>query len=100
MAARFPKHRTTISNSYETVIKRWPVIITGVIDIVNQTCHELSLQINDFNQHPGDFEKSVPGQMTKEEIQEKIIEGTKVIEKVSKLKYDMARDRTIEYVCD
>jgi hypothetical protein len=71
------------------VIKRWPVIITSVIDIVHQKCHELSLQINEIDQHPGN---------QIEELQERITEGTDVIEKVSKLKYNMARDRTMEYV--
>ena len=82
-------------NSYETAIKRWPLIITGVIDVVHQTCHELSLKINALDR-PSRLEQ--PNLIKKEELQERIAEGTNLIGKVSKLKYDMARDRTMECV--
>lgn len=66
------------------MVKRWPVIITGVIDQLHNTCHELSLQA----QKPG---------ATKDELQSKIEEGQAVIGRISKLKYDMGRDHALEY---
>ncbi|PPQ64905.1 hypothetical protein CVT24_008245 [Panaeolus cyanescens] len=72
--------------SYETVIKRWPIIITGVVDTLHKACHKLSLELQIEGQ---DEDK-------KAEILNKIEEGKAVIEKVSKLKYEMARDRALE----
>ncbi|KAF8235878.1 DUF89 domain-containing protein [Tricholoma matsutake] len=68
--------------SYETVIKRWPVIITGVIDQLHNACHVYSLQ----SQQPN----------AKEDVDAKIAEGKGIIEQISKLKYQMARDHPLE----
>lgn len=73
-----------ISNRYETVIKRWPVIITGVIDQLHNACHVYSLQ----SQQPN----------AKEDVDAKIAEGKGIIEQISKLKYQMARDHPLESV--
>lgn len=73
--------------SYETVVKRWPVILTGVIDTIYRVDHRISVAL------------SSEGINTTElaHCEQKISEGKIIIEKISKLKYDMARDRTLEY---
>jgi len=79
--------------SYETVVKRWPIIITGVIDVLHKACHDLSLEIQQLS---GSDSEDTEKENQKHEIQKKISEGTAVIEKISKLKYEMARDRPLE----
>jgi Damage-control phosphatase ARMT1-like domain len=69
---------------YETVIKRWPIIITGVIDQLHNACHVYSLQ----SQQPNP-EKALDA---------KIAEGKGIIEQISRLKYQMARDHPLELV--
>jgi hypothetical protein len=63
--------------SYETVVKRWPVILTTVIDSVYSENHELT---------------NLP------EKADMLEEGKALIGTLSRLKYDMARDRALEYV--
>jgi len=59
------------------VVKRWPVILTTVIDSVYSENHELT---------------GIPDKANKLE------EGKALIATISRLKYDMARDREVEYV--
>ena len=59
------------------MVKRWPVILTTVIDSVYSENHELT---------------GVPDEA------DKLEEGKAVIATISRLKYDMARDRALEYV--
>ncbi|KAG8936124.1 hypothetical protein FRC02_004442 [Tulasnella sp. 418] len=66
--------------AYETVVKRWPVIISNVIDAVYQINHQLATTSS-----TQDYEL----------IQEKVTEGKNIIEIASKLKYDMARDKPL-----
>ncbi|KAN0136502.1 DUF89 domain containing protein [Lactarius tabidus] len=61
--------------SYETVVKRWPVILTSVIDSVYSVNHELT---------------HFPDKAAKLE------EGKALIAAISRLKYGMARDRALE----
>lgn len=81
-----------IASSYETVVKRWPVILTGVIDTIYRTNHDLSLSSDPDMSKLGDV--SAVDQETRERIEE----GKRLIEKLSKLKYEMGRDRPLEYV--
>jgi len=69
--------------SYETVVKRWPVIITGIIDQLYRANHDLAVQSQQTSE-------------TKEILDSKISEGKMIIEKISKLKYQMGRDHTME----
>ncbi|KAG8908735.1 hypothetical protein FRB99_002973 [Tulasnella sp. 403] len=74
------------SFSYVTVTKRWPVIITNVIDCVHRTNHDLTMSSRD----------SVNGDI----INRRIAEGKVIIEKASGLKYEMARDKPLLPVPD
>jgi hypothetical protein len=71
-----PLCRSSI-RSYETVVKRWPVILTGVIDSVYSENHELT-------KYP--------------EKADKLEEGKAIIATISRLKSGMGRDRVLEYV--
>lgn len=75
-----------LGDSYETVLKRWPIIITGIIDHLCQVNHELSIQAKSEGQTPDG----------RASIEDKMAEGTAIISKISKLKYEMARDRPLE----
>ena len=68
------------STRYETVVKRWPIILTNVIDFIHRVNHDLTMDRDASSE-------------------EKIQEGKQIIEKISKLKYEMARDRALECVC-
>ena len=57
------------------MVKRWPVILTNVIDSVYSVNHELT---------------HLPDEAAKLE------EGKAIIATISRLKYDMARDRALE----
>jgi damage-control phosphatase, subfamily III len=72
---------------YETVVKRWPVILTGVIDHLHNLNHNLSLQF-----------QSLSDEAQNGIIKAKIAESTAIIEKISRLKYQMGRDKALEYV--
>ncbi|KZT24930.1 DUF89 domain-containing protein [Neolentinus lepideus HHB14362 ss-1] len=65
--------------SYETVVKRWPIILTGIIDHLYSLNHELSTD-------------------TSTDAQDKVEEGKAVIGKISALKYHMGRDHPLEKI--
>lgn len=69
-------------------MKRWPVILTGIIDTIYKLDHEIGVSLPTL---PAGSEEAACAE-------EKISEGKAIIEKISKLKYEMARDRPLEYV--
>ncbi|KAF7373390.1 DUF89 domain-containing protein [Mycena sanguinolenta] len=74
--------------SYTTVVHRWPVIITGVIDRMHRLSHDLCLEMN--------AEQSEP---KKESFKLRIDEAKGIIEKaseISRLKYEMGRNYIME----
>ncbi|KAG2003504.1 DUF89 domain-containing protein [Coprinopsis cinerea AmutBmut pab1-1] len=75
--------------SYDTVIRRWPIIITSIIDELHNACHFMSLELVD-----------VKDETKKKELEDKVAEGNQIIGKISKLKYEMARDRALEPIPD
>ncbi|KAH9915315.1 DUF89 domain-containing protein [Fomitopsis serialis] len=75
--------------SYETVVKRWPVILTGIIDNIYRINHGLSVA-----QSEGDDNEETATE------KEKIEEGKNLIETISKLKYEMGRDRPLEPIAN
>ena len=72
-------------HSFQTVLKRWPVILTGIIDNIYCRNHDLGV--------------SLPGKTAEEAsaIEEEIAEGKGIISKVGEIKCDMARDRPLPY---
>lgn len=82
--------RTTWTCRYETVVRRWPIIITGVIDRIHRLNHDATMALKDV-----DPTSQAPNELV---VNEKIEEGKGIIGKASKLKYDMARDRAMECV--
>ncbi|KAH9922327.1 uncharacterized protein BXZ73DRAFT_104145 [Epithele typhae] len=81
----FPPWDFTDRNSFafETVVKRWPVILTGIID--NIYCQNHELGISQESRTPEEAKV----------VEARIEEGKKIISKVGEIKYDMARDRPL-----
>ena len=71
-------------HSYETVLKRWPVILTGVIDRLHRINHELTVEVQN-----GDT-------IFKNDLEEKISEGKDIISRISGLKYRMGGNKKLE----
>ncbi|KAI0063016.1 DUF89 domain-containing protein [Artomyces pyxidatus] len=70
--------------SYDTVVKRWPVILTGIIDSVYGINHDISLRIQSETSD------------VVSDLEEKLAEGKSLIEKIGRLKYQMGRDHALE----
>ncbi|KAI6102943.1 DUF89 domain-containing protein [Pisolithus sp. B1] len=83
-----PQDKSRDSGSYETVVKRWPVIITNLIDHVHRLIHDLTMK----SQALANSGSTDPA------IQLKIEEGKGIIAKASHLKYRMARDQELEMI--
>ena len=73
--------------SHETVVKRWPIILTKIIDQIHRENHELTMR--SVNTGEGAETKSWEPQVD---------EGKSIIGKISRLKYEMARDKELQYV--
>ena len=58
-----------------------------MIDYLHRTCHSLSLKVKELD---------ASDQEAKQLLDTKIKEGGSIIEKISKLKYEMARDHVLE----
>ena len=69
-------------HSYDTLIRRWPVILTTIIDHLYRVGHELATQ-------PNDLSPAV--------AEERIAAGKAIIEKISKIKYEMGREKPLLY---
>ncbi|KAJ3842479.1 DUF89 domain-containing protein [Lentinula raphanica] len=86
----FPPYDPTDKSgfSYETVLKRWPVILTAIVDQLHRENHDLHSTLGSLEE----------GTRTEDNarIEAKIVEGKGIIEKVGKLKYEMARDYVME----
>ncbi|KAF5352938.1 hypothetical protein D9758_007873 [Tetrapyrgos nigripes] len=71
--------------SYETVLKRWPIILTSIVDQLHRENHDL----HQSTQQETDSSR-------KATLEKKLEESKSIIEQVSKLKYQMARDHVME----
>ena len=76
---------------YETVFKRWPIILTSIIDHVHRLLHDMTLEVQQAR------DSDIP---RAEELSKKIAEGQAIISDISRLKYRMARDHELEWVSD
>ena len=74
------------------MLKRWPIILTKLIDHIHRVNHELTVAAA-----RADVEATSQGAMDPN-WEVRVEEGKSIIEKVSKLKYEMARDRALQYV--
>jgi hypothetical protein len=76
---------------YDTVVKRWPIILTNVIDHVHRLLHDMTLEVQQARGQ--DAPRA-------EDLSKKITEGQDIISEISRLKYRMGRDHELEYVTD
>ena len=68
------------------MVKRWPIILTGIIDTIYRLDHEIGVSLPTL---PAGSDEAA-------HAEEKIGEGKAIIERISRLKYEMARDRPLE----
>ncbi|KAF9238349.1 hypothetical protein BU15DRAFT_88407 [Melanogaster broomeanus] len=90
--APFPPYDPLDTSGYDTVVKRWPIIITNLIDHVHRLIHDMTMEsqrLTTSGQGESDRVK---------ELQDKVTEGKAVITKASRLKYRMARDQELEQI--
>lgn len=82
--------RSPFDTSYETLVKRWPIIITNIISHVHHLIHDMTME----SQQLTESGKDVLGRA--KELDDKVEEGKDIISKASRLKYRMARDQELE----
>jgi len=70
------------SFAYETVVKRWPTILTQIISTVSTEVHNLTVGPDAYSSRS----------------QEKINEGKVIIQKISSIKHDMSRDKPLDLI--
>lgn len=89
--APYPPYDPTDTSgfSYDTVVKRWPIILTNIIDHVHRLLHDMTLEAQRVRDL--DFSKA-------EELSKKTTEGQEIISEISRLKYRMARDHELESI--
>ncbi|KAL6308789.1 DUF89 domain-containing protein [Sparassis latifolia] len=86
----YASQNNTASRKYETVLKRWPIILTNVIDNIYLHDHDLSIALTAGDVPVADVAR----------VEAQIAEGKTTIERIGKLKYEMARDRALEPIPD
>lgn len=73
---------TRTDQSFETLVRRWPAILTSIADHLHRVGHELATQ-------PNGLSPSV--------VEERIEAGKSVIEKINKIKYEMGTNKPLLY---
>jgi hypothetical protein len=68
-------------------VRRWPVILTGVIDHLHNHNHALELRA-----------QAAAPDSDEPRLRAEIADGTGIIERLSRLKYEMGRDRLLACV--
>ncbi|KIK35366.1 hypothetical protein CY34DRAFT_96200 [Suillus luteus UH-Slu-Lm8-n1] len=84
-----PTDTSGCPSRYDTVVKRWPIILTNIIDHVHRLLHDMTLEA----QRVRDLDVSKA-----EELSKKTTEGQEIISEISRLKYRMARDHELESI--
>ncbi|KAF7980392.1 hypothetical protein HWV62_38190 [Athelia sp. TMB] len=79
--------------SYETVVKRWPVILTGIVDRLHRLNHDLIVELNS-NAIPISDDGSSSARA------DKLEEGKELIAKISALKYQMGSNKDLAPIAD
>ena len=79
------RNHNAISTTHAPTVKRWPIILTQLIDHIYQKNHALTMSKEDPAEPASDA---------------KIAEGKALIEKVSLLKSEMGRDRALPAIPD
>ncbi|KAG1736193.1 hypothetical protein EDB19DRAFT_1722117 [Suillus lakei] len=89
--ARAPKSLwlTGSPSRYDTVVKRWPIILTNIIDHVHRLLHDMTIEAQQVRN--SDVSKA-------EELSQKTTGGQEIISQISRLKYRMARDHELENI--
>ncbi|KAG1728237.1 DUF89 domain-containing protein [Suillus lakei] len=89
--APYPPYDPTDTSgfSYDTVVKRWPIILTNIIDHVHRLLHDMTIEAQQVRD--SDVSKA-------EELSQKTTEGQEIISQISRLKYRMARDHELENI--
>jgi hypothetical protein len=59
-------------------VRRWPVIVTSIVDHVHNACDDLAFNGNGAS-----------------DAEAKLVEGKQIIAKISELKYHMGRDHDL-----
>lgn len=85
------------SFSFETVVKRWPIIITNIISHVHELIHDMTMESRKLTESGSPDGEAL--ERTKE-LGGKIEEGREVISKCSRLKHRMARDQSLEPISE
>lgn len=69
------RYNTSVKDSfaYDTAVRRWPAILTQVVDAMYRECHRHS----------------------QNNASEEVDEGKAIIEKISELKYELTHDRAL-----
>ncbi|KAH7921136.1 DUF89-domain-containing protein [Leucogyrophana mollusca] len=84
----YPPYDPIDKAGYDTVVRRWPVILTGIVDHLHRLVHDYTLESQGLPD--ADDKRAV--------LAEKIKEGQAIIQKISGLKARMARDRELEEI--
>ncbi|KIJ60473.1 hypothetical protein HYDPIDRAFT_98765 [Hydnomerulius pinastri MD-312] len=90
--APYPPYDPLDKSGYDTVVKRWPIIITNLIDHVHRLMHDMTIKSQQLTESEGSESDGA------KELQQKVEEGKKIIAKASRLKYRMARDQELEQI--
>ncbi|KAF8556729.1 DUF89-domain-containing protein [Imleria badia] len=87
----YPPYDPQDKSSYETVLRRWPIIITNIIDHVHRLIHDMTMESKRLTGSGEDVSLE-----RAKALDNKVDEGKEIISKASRLKYRIARDQELE----